>query len=489
MKIDNNVKGKKLNFKKSRSTRANIRQKALEEMWNRGGQIEHVLDANQLDMYNTFNDFDYSKAAKFTFLCSRRLGKTVLAFALCDELCRREPGVRVLFLSKTTENLQEIRDQAASVYLATCPEKLSPEWKEKKSKYIYHNGSEIRFKGMDRAGPDSIRGVKAKLVIFDEFCFMDKLLPLVKSSVGPMISVEKGRMLFISSSPDSPGHESMEIIAETELNGALIKKTVYDCPRWSEEDIDRFAAEAGGKDSDTFRREYMCEIITDRNRAILTSCTSTHMDKIVKKWNKPTDYIPDHYISIDPGGRDQTAILYAYYDYLEGTLVIDDEDIIDSASTEDIQKAISKKLKGEWKGIKPHRIIMDNNNLILVKDMQKLHGMSVKATKKDKKEAQVNNTNIMMMKEEIVIDPRCVNLDKQCRYGVWNKNRTSYERSAALSHCDAIDALVYLVRNTNRSRNPIPEFSHDPINQVDHGYYDDSKRRGSDIFKQIFKRR
>ena len=199
----------------------------------------------------------------------------------------------------------------------------------------------------------------------------------------------------------------------------------------------------------------MCEIITDRNRAILPACTEDHIKKITIPWDKPTDYIPDHYISIDPGGRDQTAILYAYYDYLEGTLVIDDEDVIDSASTEDIHKCIGKKLEGEWAGIKPHRIIMDNNNLILVKDMQKLHGMSVKATKKDKKEAQVNHTNLLLAKEEIVINPRCKSLIQQCRFGIWNKTRTSYERTAALSHCDTVDALVYLVRNISRSRNPI----------------------------------
>jgi hypothetical protein len=120
--------------------------------------------------------------------------------------------------------------------------------------------------------------------------------------------------------------------------------------------------------------------------------------------------------------------------------------------------------------------------------MQKLHGMSVKATKKDKKEAQVNNTNIMMMREEIVIDPRCVNLDKQCRYGVWNKTRTSYERTAALSHCDAIDALVYLVRNINKSRNPIPVMAPDYSNAVNHDAYPGSDSKGS-IFKKIFNRR
>lgn len=478
----------KLDYSKSRSTRANIKLRALEELWERGDHLERILDTNQMEMYKQFHDFDRAKYSRFVFLCSRRLGKTVLSFALCDEICRKEPGVRVLFLSKTDDNLKEIIDQASTVFFSSCPPSLKPQYRIKDKKFVYSNGSEIRLKGMDKAGPDSVRGVKAKFVVLDEFCFMDNLTTLIKSSVGPMINDEKGRILMISSSPDTPGHDSINFITEAERFGALIKKTIYDCPRWSESDREEFARDAGGYDSDTFRREYLCEIITERNRAILPACTEQHMEKVVAPYEKPDWYDPDHYISIDPGGRDQTAILYAYYDYPEATLVIEDEAILNTPDTETITKTIKKKLETDWNGIKPHKIIMDNNNLILVKDMQKLHGMSVRATKKDKKEAQVNNTNIMMQNLQISINPRCVNLIQQCRYGIWNKTRTSYERTEALSHCDAVDALVYLVRNISRSKNPIQETQPDWSVNVFHGTKEEAKS-GNNVFKKLFGRR
>lgn len=477
----------KLNYSKSRSTKANIRLRALEEMWNRGKQVERILDECQMDLYNFYHDADRAVSSRIVILASRRLGKSVFAFAAADEVCRNNPGSRVLYLSKTNDNLNEILDQVSTVYLQSCPDNLKPELKVKAMKYVYPNGSEIRFKGMDRAGADSVRGVKAQLVIFDEFCFMDDLISLVKSTIGPMINEQKGKMIFISSAPLTPGHESLEIIQEAEACGMLVRKTIYDCPRWTAKDIEEFANDAGGKDSTVFKREYMCELVTEVDRAILPACTESHMKNLVKEWPKPTDYIPDHYISIDPGGRDKTAILFSYYDYLEATLIIEDEVLLDNPSTEEIAKSIDVKLKGEWKGITPHKIIMDNNNLILVKDMQKLHGMSVKATKKDKKEAQVNNTNILLQNKQIMIHPRCKQLIAQCRYGIWNKARTGFERTAALSHCDAVDALVYLVRNINRNRNPIPEVMPDMTNRVNHDRY--MKDSGKNVFKKLFSRR
>jgi len=175
----------KLNYKKMSQTRESIKQRTLEELWTRGGHLKRILDSNQYEMYEKFHAYGRSKSSRFVFLCSRRLGKSVLAFALCDEFCRNNPGSRILFLSKTTENLTEIVDQASSVFLATCPEHMKPEYKVKQAKYVYDNGSEIRFKGMDKAGPDSIRGVKAQLVIFDEFSFMDNLTKLSKVLLVP----------------------------------------------------------------------------------------------------------------------------------------------------------------------------------------------------------------------------------------------------------------------------------------------------------------
>ncbi len=479
----------KLRYDKLSKQRDAVKRRAIEELWRRGEQLRRILDETQYDMYQKYLEFDRTIDPIFIFLCSRRLGKSVSCFGIADNHCRQNPGSRVLYLSKTSENLKEILDQAGSVILNHCPDMIKPTYLKKDQKFVYSNGSEIRFKGLDKTGPDVLRGIKSDLVLLDEFCFMDNLQYLLSSVLMPMVIETEGRILMASTPPIAPGHESINYIAKAEITGAIIKKTIYDCPRWTADKIEEFAREAGGFESDTFRREYMCEIITSRDRAIFPACTGPHVDKITTTVDRPTHYIPDHYIAIDPGGRDQTAILFAYWDFEEATLVVEDEVLIDESSTLEISNAIKKKLSGDWKGITPRKIVMDNNNQILIKDIKRMHSIKVVPTRKDKKEAQVNQTNIMLQNEQILIHPRCKGLLQQCRYGIWNKTRTSYERSTALSHCDAIDALVYMVRNIDRYHNPLPNFSFNPNKKVYHGDQPQDRSTSATAFKNIFGRK
>jgi hypothetical protein len=55
----------------------------------------------------------------------------------------------------------------------------------------------------------------------------------------------------------------------------------------------------------------------------------------------------------------------------------------------------------------------------------------------------------------LVIHPRCAELIQQLETTIWNNQRTSYERNK-YGHGDLLDALVYLVRNIDRNRNPYP---------------------------------
>jgi len=477
----------KLNYAKSSQTKANIKRRALEELWTRGGQLDRIFHSGQAECKALFEEM-CGPGEMFTLLLPRRYGKSVFCFGTVDDFCRQTPNARVLYLSKTSENLKEILDQSSAAILATCPEHLKPDYLKKDQKYVYPNNAEIRFKGMDKSGADVIRGVTADLIVLDEFCFMEDVSNLIDNVLMPMLIERGGRMLLASTPPMAPGHESIDYIQRCEAAGRFVKKTIYECPRWNEKQLKMFEEEAGGAESDTFRREYLCEIITDRNRAIFPACTEAHIKHVAVACEKPTHYSPDHYISIDPGGRDNTGILFAYWDYDEATLVVEHEAVLESSSTEDIVKAVDDVLKGPWEGIKPHKIIMDNNNLILVKDMQKLHGLSVKATKKDKKEAQVNNTNLMLAHKQIKINPRCKQLIQQCRFGIWNKTRTSFERTNALSHCDALDALVYLVRNISRSKNPYPAVTYDRNTQLYHGH-EEPNYKGVDKLKKLFGRR
>ena len=115
-----------------------------------------------------------------------------------------------------------------------------------------------------------------------------------------------------------------------------------------------------------------------------------------------------------------------------------------------------------------------DNNMIVVNDLQEMHGLNFLPTQKDDAEAALNNVRVMMNERRIIIHPRCKTLIYHLRTATWRSNRKSYRRSADAGHYDAVDALKYLVRNVVYSKNPFPasygmgskDYWFDPITPV-----------------------
>lgn len=430
------------------------KNRATEELWRRGKFLDLILDDTQKGMVQDFKDSD---SLFYIWMCSRRLGKSVALNGVAIELALTQPGSRILYLSKTTDNVNEIVDQASSVILANCPDALAPAFKKQENKFVFPNGSEIRVKGLDNTGPDVIRGVKAHLTILDEFCFMRNLDYLISSIVQPMAIESHGRILMASTPPDTPGHDSLTWIQKAEERGALTRKTIYDCPRWSDKQIRLFEEEAGGAHTDTFKREYLAEVVISRSKAILPALTDENYERLVEEVKLPY-YIPDCYVSLDIGFRDLTVALFGYWDYEKAILKIQDEIVLrgNEATTDNIARKIVNKETELWSHVSPHKRVCDTDPR-LIADLKKLSNLHFRPTKKDNKEAQVNQVNIMIERGQIQIDPRCKTLLLHMRYGIWNDARTGFSRTKALGHCDAIDALLYMARNIDRGNNPMPE--------------------------------
>lgn len=428
------------------------KQTAQTELWRRGKFLDYVLDQNQQSMVKAFKE---SEELLYIWLASRRIGKSVGLIGVAIETAIKKPNSRILYLSKTTDNVLEIVDQASSVILKDCPSDMAPTFHAKDNKFKFKNGSEIRIKGLDNTGPDVIRGIGADLVIFDEFCFMKHLTEIISSVVMPMIIERGGRVLMGSTPPNTPGHDSIEWIQKAEANGAITKKTIYDCPRWTDKQIEAFAREAGGVDSDVFKREYMCQIVVSRDSAILPSFTDSKRETLVMEVERPY-YTPDTYVSLDIGMRDLTVALFGWWDYENARLVVEDEIVLgnNSATTDVIAREITQKEYELWQNLVVHKRVCDTDPR-LIADLKKISNLNFRPTKKDNKEAQVNQTNIMIARNQIVINPRCKTLLLHMRYGIWNDARTGFARTKALGHCDAVDALLYMVRNVDRGNNPI----------------------------------
>lgn len=459
----------KLNLQNTQAARLRLKSIAANELWRRGEFAPLLLKGPQLEMLNAF---DASTNIMFFFLCSRRLGKTVTLFTLAVRECLRKPNSRVLYLSMTTDQVREIVDQVEEVVFEHCPDDIKPKFKSKEGKFVFPNGSEIRIKGLDKAKGSSIRGVKAHLIIFDEACFMDDLNGIVNAVAMPMVIATKGRIVFGSTPPATPGHDSIGILSRCEEKGALITRDIYSMRGilYDDQQIAEFEEEAGGKDTTTFRREYLAQVVVETDLAIVPAATPEKLAAITRVSELPQGYFPDCYVGLDIGTRDLTVALFGFWDYANARLVIQDEMVLADkrVTTENIANGIKETEKRLWNGRPPYKRFSDNEPLLL-RDLKNLHNLDLRVTAKDNKEAQVNQLNIMVNNETIIIDPKCKTLITHLKYGVWNKNRTEFARSKELGHADAIDALIYLLRNVKRNRNPEPHAYYNPGSFTNHG--------------------
>jgi hypothetical protein len=107
---------------------------------------------------------------------------------------------------------------------------------------------------------------------------------------------------------------------------------------------------------------------------------------------------------------------------------------------------------------------MDNNNLVLLNDLFRLHGINFIATAKDNKEAQINELRLLIKQNRLIISPKCKTLIFHLKNAKWDKQRKQFTRlkdspdgTLKGGHADLLDALIYLVRNVRIDRNPYPD--------------------------------
>lgn len=392
--------------------------------------------------------------------CSRQLGKTYFLVTFAIEECNRHPNIIVKFVAPKAKDIKRIISPLVREITSDCPKELKPRFKEKENVYIFPNGSEIQLAGTDNGHAESIRGNRAHLCIIDEAGFCDDLKYVVNSILMPTTTRTGGKIIMASTPSRSPDHEFMEFFREAEVENRLIKKTIYDNPQISPEEIDKIAENLGGKDSSEFRREYLVEVIVNEDDAVVPEFTSELQEQVIKDWPKAPFY--DSYVSMDIGGKDMTAILFAYYDFAQAKIIIEDECVFPKKPlTDQIAAQIKAKEAALWTNkygeVKPPLLrVADNNNIILLNDLGVKHGLTFVPTLKDNADAALNNMRMLLKSGKIIINPRCKYLISHLKSAIWNKSKTSFARSLDKGHFDTVHALIYLCRNVNMNKNPYP---------------------------------
>jgi hypothetical protein len=424
------------------------REALVERMWAEG-DLSYILHSGQEDLRRAFYA---NKSRLFVMLCSRRYGKSFLGCVLAIEAALRKPGAQVPIAAPTAKMVKTIIEPHFRTILADCPEHMRPVMHKQDMVWVWPNGSENHVIGCDNGGHERARGRSTDLAIVEEAGFIDDLDYIISDILMPQTITTDGRIVVITSPGLSPAHPIYGICAEAESRGALSRRTIFDAPHVTDAQREEYCAEAGGPESTTWKREYLAEFVVDKDSAVIPEFLQAE-EKIVVETEKPRHFVWSG--SMDVGYSDLTVALGGYYDFRAAKLRVEWEVVAQHATSAEIMERLKAEASLRFGDQKPASLVVDAPQ-ILVADLNSIHGMGWTVAKKDDKMAAINALRLAIQNGQVTIHPRCKTLISHLKYAIWNKARTSFERSGAYGHFDAVDAMVYLWRHADRVTNPFP---------------------------------
>lgn len=444
---------------------SNISKKQIiDELWRRGVLV-HRCHSVQREMYELF--YRSADNSTLVWLLARQSGKSFLLAILALEQALRHKNSIIKVLTDTKIHMETIFIPIMNDLLQECPQDVKPTYNKKTYSYYFANGSQIQLAGCDNGNYERLRGQKAALCLVDEAGFCDNISEVITSVLIPTTTHTGGNIVLASTPPVDYDHEFIGFIEEAEMKGLLTKKTIYDNPLLSKEQVERLAESMGGVHSERFRREYLCELIKDANRSVVPEATKELMTEIVKEWPRPPFF--DSYVSMDLGFDDLTVVLFGYYDFRAAKVIIEDELVMQGKekdfSIKNLTINIEKKEHDLWYNpltneLKPPYLRVSDINKIVTNEISKNSDYRVifQLAQKDDNEAAINNVRAMLGSKKIIIHPRCKTLIRHLENAKYKSksNKKELARSPDDGHYDAFDALKYFLRHVILTKNPYP---------------------------------
>lgn len=468
---------------------------AIETLWRRGN-LSWILDSNQKALYTLFHENPETIQA---WLLARRSGKSYTLCTLAIEYCIKHANSVVKYVAPTKDQVENFILPIIDIDILSqgCPDDLKPTYVKQKKQYRFPNGSVIQLCGAESGNIDSIRGGFADIAIVDEAQDISKLKYAISSVLIPTLLTTNGKLLISGTPPQDQDHEFLYYIEQAEANGTLIKRTVYDNPRLTKEQLVKLISSyPGGESSEEFQREFLCKIIKSKSRSVLPEVTEELLREIVREHKAPPIY--DSYTSFDIGIRDWSFLLFGYYDFRADKIIIQDEIVAYGPEmqlrnlTNDIMKKEESLWTNEFTGefIKPKKRIADHNPIVIneIKLFSSYKVIFENADKRDKL-AGINWLRTLLSTGKIVINPKCVNLIRHLKDGKWaNTSKDDFGKCPMGSHYDGIDALVYMVRGIDLKMNPYPHDYNSPLREADAFYTPDYNKNKQVDNIEVYKR-
>jgi hypothetical protein len=435
------------------------RAEAVRLAWEKG-YVRWKLDANQIGVLETF-ERTREQSRKHVWNMSRQLGKSFLLCAYAAEFALQNPGAQIKYAAPTAKMVKKIVRPHFRKIFEDCPKHLKPTFHTQDGEYRFPNGSTITVAGCDRENAETLRGQHAHLAIVDEAGFVSDLSYVIDGILMPQTLNTKGVIIVVSTPAKSAGHPFKQLCDAADENGTYIHRTIFDNPRLTQEEIESLKKEAGGEESTTWKREYLCQHVTDETSAVIPEATAEWVKHITLALQGDDDlsYRPRHfdtYVWMDVGwSPDFTGILWAIADFEKATVTIEDEYLMRRMDTDALASVLTHKTNALWGyNHRPWRCISELDYR-LIADLAK-RGWQFQPAEKDNKDAAINTLRMCIVGKAwaMKIHPRCKAFRRQLQNVTWNKSRSSFDRSDLDGHYDLIDAAIYGRRHLDTSHNP-----------------------------------
>lgn len=469
----------------SSNTASQLTKAQVKDLLWRKGNLSWMLDENQKVLYELFHK---NPADIQTWLLARRSGKTYCLLVLATEYCLKHPGAVIKYVGPTKDQIKRIiRKELEFAILRNsgCPDDIAPTFNKQESIYYFPNGSEIQLCAAEGGNIESIRGGSAHICIVDEAQDVTELKYAVNSVLYPTTFTTKGKVLISGTPSRDPDHEFNYFIEKAEGEGVLTRRTIHDNPRLTKEEVVKFIAEMGGEKSEDCRRELFCERIRSKKTTVIPEFDEEKEKILVREWPRPPFYHP--YSSMDLGFRDMTVVIFAYHDFHNDKVVIEDEIVRhgDQMHLSQLAKDIEEKELKLWVDpltnelIKVRRRVSDHD-LIAIQEIKIASNYRITFEPADKRDMMsgINFLRTMINADKVVINPRCKVTINHLKNAKWaNTAKDNLGRGADDSHYDAIPALSYLLRGMDLGSNPFPSNYNSTLRKEDAFYPISSKKK------------
>jgi Terminase large subunit, T4likevirus-type, N-terminal len=455
----------------------------LMKAWRTGDLSYKVLPHQQViraTIRKLVDSNDMERLEPYVLNISRRFGKTTMGLLAFIEESLRNPGHTYLFAAPTEGEAREIIHDVMPALIEDAPDIYRPVYKN--NRFHFHNGSVIKIGGVFNGG-ETLRGRKANGAFLDEAAHIKQtsksngLLYVLNSVIRPQLLTTGGWCLIASTPPPELAHEYVTVYNQARANGRLENFTIYDNTSISIEYIEKLKSDMLQSDptGSSWRREYLAEFAVDTRTLIIPNWDSSlsENDLIFKR---PANFVHcDRIVSYDHGTSDLSVFLFGYWDYDNATLMIEKELVTgngaEKLSTRELSEIYKETRDELWGSLPVYKEICDAINPQVIIDFNKDFGVRFVPPRKTNLEAMVNQTINIIQTGQIKIDKdNCPLLIQTLEQGTWKTSasgRMEFARLQGIGHCDAIAALVYMVRSINKSRNPMiaVPVEYDPVTQ------------------------